>query len=153
MKRILLVIIALYTANISAQLSKKDKPEFEQIGFVKNGAYEVVTLLKSVVNETDCYYFSFKDFKYQLLDESEIFHFCDEGGDLDYLFNEVAKGFSSKESQRFDVADGTVNFLYTAGSVKFFYTDEMGIESESSWITKKKWAALFGRTYNKSDFE
>ena len=153
MKFYLIALTLIITSSLNAQLQKKEAPQTQQIGVVKSGAYETVSLSKADVQGVDCYFFAFKNYKYSTIEEWETFHFCDEGGDLEFIYSEVAKGFGAKEPQSFEVADGSVSFYYQGYNTKFFFTNQAGIESESGWITKKNWAKLFGREYNKADFE
>ena len=151
MKKLLLLLMFVPLMTIG-QVKKMDS-KAEEVGVAKNFGVEIAKLSK-VAGEPDYYFITYNNLKYNILTDVDSFGFKDIDGAFDYLYNGIVDVYKNKSKNvEFELADGTLSVQHQMGTVRFYFVNKAGVESQTGYISKKQMATLFGKKYNKADFK
>lgn len=156
MNKITIYLLFLLTFNSFSQVTKVKSIERNVIGEARYFGDVVATMYK-ISGDPDYYLIAYEDQSYRTpsLRDLKSFGFYDIDGAFDTLYNSILDGYRNKIKQfRLNVDKGIITIRYRMGGVlDFKYTDENGISSITGDITRKNFSKLFGKKFNRKDFE
>lgn len=156
-KLILALFLSVSLIQSIAQITDIDKSTEPTIIGRAGDSFSTIATMYKIAGDTDFYYITFNNMKYQMLTDIKSFGFLDVDGAYNHLFNSVVKASKEKRKEvSFKLQDGTLTFELTRvlGVVNIqlnWY--EKGVLSYSGFIVPKKFTKLFGKTYIKTDWK
>lgn len=108
-------------------------------------------LKKTNVDNKDYYVLSYKNAEYQTIFDIHSIGFYATEAELEYLFNELKKGFKSKEELKLNIGKTTIMFRKFMKSNIYI----SNLDGSGSWfsIPPNLFYELFGKKYDKKEFK
>ena len=112
---------------------------------------KVPELKKTNVDNKDYYVLSYKNAEYQTIFDIHSIGFYATEAELEYLFNELKKGFKSKEELKLNIGKTTIMFRKFMKSNIYI----SNLDGSGSWfsIPPNLFYELFGKKYDKKEFK
>jgi len=146
MKKITLLLLLIPTLGIS-QIKVVDKEKTEKVGRIAALGLLHIELIKS----GDYYTFTYKDLKFQHIDEFKSFTFKNENNDIDNLYKIIKNGLKDMPEEDITIAlpEGELQLDFTKAlgivNVRFVHSSSAGNVGISTWLSKRKVDKLFGK--------
>ena len=152
MKKLIIVLLVIPFISL-AQIGKTEKANegYATIGKAEWYGFWYAELKKTNIGNKDFYMLSYRNAEYQTVVDTHNIGFNATESELEYLFNELKKGFKSDEELKLNIGETTIMFKkYMKSNIYIANLDGSG-----SWfsVPPNLFYELFGKEYNKKEFK
>ena len=142
MRYIILTLTLLFTLSSNGQIGASEKAvKWETIGVAKKMVGYPILKKKP---DSDYYVLSYDNLEYPNIDDVKDVGFTATASELEYLYNELLKGFNSKDRINITVGEHNLSYKKVASSIRIDVTKPYETDGWF-YLSKKQLAKLFGK--------